>query len=101
MDAVKIEFMATADPCYTFFEIFKTSETDGDIDIQLNDDDLAIGAIINFTTEDTCGISLALAYKLYVYTADERILVSNGNLVVTPCCCGPDVEKTEWTDVNW
>lgn len=98
LDAVKVEFMATSDPCYHFFDIFKTSEDDG-ITLQL-DGPSTIGVIVNFTGEETCGLPPIMAYKLYVYLDEGRILVSNGNLCVTPCCC-EDIEPSEWLGVSW
>lgn len=102
MDAVKVEFMATSDPCYHFFEIFKTSDNDDlEIELQLDDDDLTIGVIVNFTGEDTCGLPMTMAYKLYVYLADGRELVSTGTLCVTNCCCEDGTNPPLWAGINW
>ena len=100
LDALKVEFLATADPCYHFFDVFKTSENADEIELQLDDDDLTIGVIVNFTGDDTCGLPVTMVYRLYVYLIDGRILVSNGTLCVTPCCC-EDEAPSDWVGVTW
>lgn len=112
---VKAEFMATDDSCYRLFNIFKSSEEVEEvlptIDIQLNDDDLAVGLLVNFKKTETCCLPLRMSYRLYGYLdSDNRILLSNGNLYVTPCSCSSGVPDAGtvvdcggnfWTDVDW
>lgn len=101
-----VEFLATDDPCYAVFNIYKSSLTVDDIspsiELQLDDDNKTIGVVISFTVDETCGQPLRMAYRLYGYTpADEKILLSNGNLLVTPCSCPSGVTPSKWTDVRW
>jgi hypothetical protein len=112
---VKAELMATDDPCYSLFNIFKSSEivdeVPASITLQLDDADLVIGLIVDFVKTDTCCLPLRMAYRLYGYYADgTRILLSNGNMYVTPCSCesgsasvGGDGGCGEdyWTSVSW
>lgn len=91
LDVTKAELLVTSDPCYHFFEIYKaTDDSDESITLQLNGDDLTIGVLIDFTPDDTCGLPQIMAYRLYVTVDDERILMSQGNFCITPCCCSDD-----------
>ena len=101
----RVEFIATSDPCYKVFEIYKTSEATDDIDatieIQLNDDDLAVGAIVSFLSSETCDVSGRMAYKLIGYDEDGvRIILAQGNMYTTPCAC-QECREGFWTNVDW
>jgi len=112
----RAEFMATADPCYSVFNVFKSSieidEVPPTVTLQLNDDDLVIGVIVHFVKTETCCLPLRMSYRLYGYIdADSRVLLANGNLYVTPCSCSSGVPEPDgtcvdcggdyWTDVDW
>lgn len=113
LDLVRVDFLATSDPCYKFFEIFKSSEEiDYDlptIELQFNEDYLVVGVLLKFSRTDTCCLPLRLAYRLHGYTpTDERILLSNGNLYITPCACTDQSDTNNipnggvfWTNVDW
>lgn len=113
LDLSRVEFMATSDPCYKLFEIFKSSDivdtVDPTIEILFNSVGLATGVLVNFATTETCGLPLRMSYRMYgYYTSGGRILLSNGNLYVTPCRCNTDVvngaeplDDSVWTDVQW
>lgn len=107
MDLEKIEFLATSDSRYKIFEIFKsTVEVDGvdsSIEQELDGDDNTTAISVTFTANDTCCLPLRLAYRLYGYITDthERVLLSNGNLLVTPCECPAGVTPCTWTEVIW
>ena len=107
MDLSKVEFIATSDPCYRFFEIFKSSvEVAGEdptVTLQLNDDDLVEGVLVEFTPEETCCLPLRMAYRLYGFDAvsGDRFLLSNGSLYVSPCTCDGCGTNEVWTEVQW
>ncbi len=116
IDLVKAEFMATDDPCYSVFNVFKSSVLIDDIQptvtLQLNGDNLVIGLLVKFAKTDTCCMPLRMSYRFYGYPPEEgtRILLSQGNLFITPCSCvattptgGTSVGcgGNFWTDVNW
>lgn len=116
----KVEFLATDDPAYRYFNIFKSSEiVDGvnpAITIQLNELGEAIGVIIFFDRDDLCCSPLKMAYRMYGYLPSEsgdenntndRILLSQGNLYVTFCPCNevdgtlPNEGGPLWSGLNW
>jgi hypothetical protein len=111
IDLTKIEFIATDDPCYSLFNIFKSSEDIDEIaptiEIQTNVGGEAIGALITFSKSELCCLPMALAYRLYGYTdVTTRILLANGSLYITPCNCTeltetPTTSGTVWTGVTW
>lgn len=106
MELETVEFLATDDACYNVFNIFKSSVTIDNvapsIELQLDDDDKVIGVVVSFLVEETCGQPLRLAYRLYGYTPeDEKVLLSNGNLLITPCSCPSGTTPSTWTDVRW
>lgn len=105
MELDVVELLATDDPCYKLFNIFKSSETVDNIpptlELQLDTDNKVIGVLASFTTNETCGQPLRLAYKLYGYTEDEeKVLLAVGNLFISPCECEGD-DPSLWTDVGW
>lgn len=102
----RVEFLATDDPCYTFFNLFKSSNTVGDteptIELQLDEDDLVIGVLINFTREETCCLPLRMSYRLNAYDEDgTKMTLSQGNIYVSPCPMTADCERATWVDVEW
>lgn len=106
LELAKVEFLATDDPCYKIFNIFKSSEivdsVDPTVELQLDVDNKVIGIIISFVIEETCCQPLTQAFKLYGYYSNgERILLANGNLAITPCSCPDGVTNTTWEDVRW
>lgn len=101
-----VEFLATNDSCYKFFNVYKSSdqieEIEPTIDLQLNDDDDVIGVIINFSTDEIVGLPLQMAYRLYGVDAEgNRILLSHGNLYTVPCRAEENCCPVLWTGVNW
>lgn len=105
MELDYVELLATEDPCYSVFRLYKTSREDVEdvsptIQLQLNDDNLVIGILVEFSEDETCGQPLRMAYKLYGYVDDTRILLSNGNLYITPCRCS-DEGPTTWENLSW
>ena len=108
IELLRVEFLATDDPCYSQFNIFKSSDEidsiEPTIELQFDEEDYekVIGVLVHFTISETCCQPLISAYRLYGYTPeDEKILLSNGNLFITPCTCPEDVVQAEWTDVQW
>lgn len=105
IDLSKAEFLATDDPCYSFFNIYKSSDTVEDleptIELQLNDDDLVIGILVNFKTSETSCVPLQMAYRLYGYSDDTRILLSQGTLLITPCSNTDNCNTSVWTGISW
>lgn len=106
LELERVELVATDDPCYKFFNIFKSSEEvdslAASIELQLDDDDKVIGIIITFQISETCCQPLSQAYKLYGFDLDgERILLANGNLVITPCPCPDGTMPVTWEDIRW
>lgn len=112
LDLSKVEFIATDDPCYLTFNIFKSSEEvdyiDPTIVIQTNELGEAIGVLVTFTSSEICCLPLRMAYRLYGYVDDynTRILLANGNLYVTPCNCSemgeiPTSGGVFWTGITW
>jgi hypothetical protein len=106
MELLKVEFLATADSCYSRFEVFKSSETvdtvPPSITLTLDDYDLVTSILVSFDKDETCCLPLRLAYRLYGYTDDDsRVLLSNGNLLVTPCECPDDIKPVIWKEVQW
>lgn len=107
LDLSKVEFLATSDPCYRTFELFKSSETVAGVEptvtLQLNVDDLVEGVLVEFLGTETCCQPLRLAYRLYGYVTDseERVLLSNGSLYITPCGCDDCEAPQVWVEVDW
>jgi hypothetical protein len=108
MELTKVEFLATDDPCYAEFSVYKSSETvdsvSPTIELQLNTDDYekVIGVLVHFTKEETCGQPVRLAYRLYGYMPEgDKILLSIGNLFITPCNCSDGTKPEVWTDIYW
>lgn len=102
----KVEFLATSDSCYKFFEVFKSSETvdgvDPSITLELNGDDEVVAIAVSFLTDETCCLPLRMAYRLYGYDPDGvRILLTSGNLLVSPCDCPDGVTPQIWKEVQW
>lgn len=101
----RVEFLATDDPCYKFFNIFKSSDTVGDtdptIELQLDEDDLVIGILVNFTKDETRCLPLRMSYRINGYVDDTRVNLAQGNLYISPCPCAEDVEPYIWVDVEW
>ena len=92
MQLNRVDFMATDDPCYRFFNIFKSSDaindTDPTIEIQYDGDNLAIGILVRFTARETAGVPLRMAFRMRGYDdSDIPILLSHGTLYITPCSC--------------
>lgn len=123
LDLDWVEFVATADPCYGFIDIYKTSRDDMDsssessddpasseessssdvisptIDLVYNIDGLVTNVLVKFTFEDTCCVPMSMAYKLNGYKGETKELLSYGRLYVTPCrCC---CEGRLWIGVEW
>jgi hypothetical protein len=106
LDLTKVELLATDDSCYTFFNVYKSSdqiqEIEPTIELQENDDYLIIGVIITFSTEEIIQLPIRMAYRLYGYYAEgDRILLSQGNLFTNPCGTGDPCEKTTWLGLAW
>ncbi len=107
MDLEKIEFLATSDSRYKVFEIFKSTvivdNVAPSIEQELDDDDLTTAISVTFFSNETCCLPLRLTYRLYGYVTDthERVLLSNGNLLVTPCECPEGVTPCTWTECIW
>jgi len=119
LELVRAEFLATPDPCYRFFNVYKTSEDTVDLDPTIileptedsgDDPDLISSVVVQFLKTETCCMPLRQLYRLYGYFDDDsRILLSHGNLYITPCTgsgaidpitlgdCGPNC----WTDLEW
>lgn len=115
----RVEFLATDDSCYRYFNVFKSSEeVDGippAITIQVNELGDAIGVIIAFENDDLCCLPLKMAYRMYGYPPSEsgdlsdvtRVLLSQGLLYVTYCPCSevdgtlPTGTGPLWTGLNW
>lgn len=105
LDLIKAEFIATSDPCYSRFELFKSSEAiygeAPTITFTLNEDDEVITVIVDFKEKETCCKPLSMTYKLYGYTESDKILLSTGRMFITPCsCCGVCTAKY-WVEVGW
>lgn len=101
----KVEFLATDDPCYKFFPIFKSSEVvngdDPTIELQLNGDDLVIGILVSFTKTETAGVPMRMTYRINGYDEDGvRLNLATGNLYITPCPCS-ETSNDAWVDVEW
>jgi hypothetical protein len=107
MDLSRVEFMATSDPCYRFFELFKSSESveggSPTVTLQLNIDSLVEGVLVDFLDTETCCLPTRMAYRLYGYITDteDRVLLSNGSLYVSPCTCDDCGSVELWTEVDW
>lgn len=104
-ELTRVEFMATDDPCYKYFKYFKSSALVDSISptvtLQLDADDLVIGILVNFSSTETNCAPLRLTYKLWGYPpTGARILLSQGNLFVSPCNNG-SCDDSIWTDINW
>lgn len=102
----RVEFLATDDPCYTFFNIVKSSDALGTVsptvDLQLNDDDLVIGILVNFKKDETGGLPLRMTYRINGYDEDGvKINLAQGNLYVSPCPCSEETDTSAWIDVEW
>jgi hypothetical protein len=103
-----VEFIATSDPCYRFFEFYKRSDIyEGENpSVVLHDDDdsgdLTSMIEVTFTKEDLCCKPVRLSYRLYATFTEtaERKLISRGVLYITPCS-GCDCSDDLWTDVGW
>ncbi len=105
LDLDKVVLLATNDPCYTYFNYYKSSEQIEDIapsiELQLNISNLVTGVIITFTKEETTAVPTRLAYRLYGHKDNTRTLLSQGNLFITPCG-NPDNCSTQiWTGLDW
>ena len=93
-----VELLATSDPCYKTFEIYKTSPAD--ITLEKDVEDKVTHISVAFTPEDTVCAPLKLAYRLYGYIDGGRILLSQGTLNTAPCTV--DVTPVPyWTDLAW
>lgn len=99
MDLTQVEFIATSDPCYKYFEIYKTSD-DGGILLNLNIGGLVDSVTINFLSSETCNLPQRMAFRLYGYDSSGKILLSIGNLYVAPCSL-EDCNRDLWTGVPW
>ncbi len=101
----KAEFLATSDPCYNTFEIFKSSEeVNGQptsIELIFDETGDTTSVLVQFTDIETCCVPLSMTYKLYGYVGDEKILLSIGRLYVTPCSCCGKCGDDYWVDVGW
>lgn len=107
----RVEFLATNDPCYRFFNLFKSSDTIGTVEptitLQYNEDEepLVIGILVNFTKEETCCLPLRMSYRINGYDPDGmRVNLGQGNLNVSPSGCATDCDDCEpvtWVDVDW
>lgn len=102
----RVEFLATEDTCYSRFNIFKSSEESDEIvstiELQLNDDDLTIGILVSFTAEETTCQPIRMAFKMNGYDEDNnKILLMQGNLLITPCKADDCDEVGIWEDLNW
>ena len=102
VDLQSVEFIATSDACYEYFEFYKTStSTPADITIQLNDDDLAVGVLVNFSKEETSAAPMRLVFRLYGIIDDARTLLAQGTLYITPCNNPEYTKKELWTNIDW
>lgn len=104
LDLDYIEFLATDDPCYTFFNLYKSSQAIGEtaptIELQY-DEYLVIGLIITFTKEETGCLPLRMTYRINGYDQDGvKMKLAQGNLYVTPCGNSESV-KSIWVDTEW
>lgn len=111
----KAEFIATSDPCYSTFELFKSSEgqfgiastitlvpTSDESDDSPSGDEEIGSILVQFTEIETCCLPLSMTYKLYGYEDDEtKLLLSTGRIYVTPCTCCGVCSKNYWVDVGW
>ena len=99
----RVELIATSDPCYKYFEIYKTSEDAPDIPasilLEVNTDGLTESIVVQFSADDLCGLPGRLAFRLYGYQDDIRILLTGGVMYSGPCACCE--EKTPWVEVTW
>jgi hypothetical protein len=108
VELTSVEFIATSDPCYKYFEFYKRSDIyQGDqpsVVLHDTDDSAALTEAIEvlFTKEDLCCKPLRLSYRLYAtFTeTEERKLISSGLLYITPCS-GCECSDTLWTDAGW
>ena len=107
IDLEKVEFIATSDPCYSKFEIYKSSDVFNEIPPSIvlvqNDELLTTGVIVEFAKNETCILPLTSTYKLYGTLTDtsERILLSHGVLYTVPCKCCDECNHTYWDDIEW
>lgn len=106
MDLESVDFMATSDPCYGFFEFYKSSlEQNGEAASVIRhinpDTDLVESIEVLFDAEELCCKPVRLTYRLYGNLTEEpRVLLATGNLYIIPCsCCGCHDEY--WTEVEW
>lgn len=101
-----VEFLATGDPCYEVFEVYKVAVTndvtESSIDIVLNDEDpqLATSVLVKFTKEELCCLPLRMSYRMYGVVDGARTLLSEGTLYATPCK-GADCDRELWKEVYW
>lgn len=111
LDLTNVEFFATSDPCYGLFEFYKQStEQNGEpatIVLHENEDELVTNIEVTFTKEELCCKPLRMSYRLYGTIAatedepEERLLLSNGVLYLTPCQCCGGCSNVTWTEVDW
>lgn len=106
MDLDGVEFLATSDPTYQFFEFYKVSEGTADIDptveLERNDDGAVTHIDVYFAAAETSGMPTTMAYRLYglLSPTGERVLLANGRLFIPPC--GPtNCTQDLWTEVMW
>ncbi len=102
----RVEFLATADPCYKFFDLVKSSATLGStaptVELQLNDDDLVVGILVHFKAKETGCLPIRMTYRINGYDEDDvKMVLAQGNLFVTPCTSTEAIDKSYWVDVEW
>lgn len=102
----KVEFLATDDPCYGAFNIYKSSETIQDIPpsitLQLDMSNLTVGILVDFLTDETSRVPIRMTYRLYGYpSSGSRIILTQGNLLISPCNNGENCSEQIWTGLNW
>lgn len=80
MNLSKVEFYATEDPCYRLWDVYKSSENTNDIELQYNENENVIGVIVRFFSTETEDLPIRMAYRLYGYEDDCKILLAQGDL---------------------
>lgn len=101
----RVEFLATDDPCYKFFNVYKSSdqieEIEPAIELQIDEYDV-IGVIITFSAEEIEALPLQMSYRLYGYDPlDNRMILAQGNLYSTPCGTLEDCKTVTWVGLRW
>lgn len=102
-----VEFIATSDPSYRYFEFYKSAivveGVDPQIELELDDYDAVTHITVLFTAEETSGVSPTMAYKLYGYLSPdgEKVLLAQGRLFIPTCNLQIDCTKELWTDLAW